>query len=243
MQVASTFRRLQAAAITNPEDAAAVAAANREPASLIDVPQAAFPLFMTTRDWLKALDASCAESFFARTADGHLVGREIDDWDGIGLEVDLGQDDWMDEEGDEYEDDVSDYSSSSADDDDAQPDEVPNWQEGWDQPGAAAAAADAVGRRQRRRAKAAGQAEEAAVHGNGHAAVQHLLAHEITYVSAAGFLCRETRPRMCLVLKLGSKGEAHVADMDAIASQLSSCSMLEGLVSYAVLSIDPWQQL
>jgi hypothetical protein len=72
------------------------------------------------------------------------------------------------------------------------------------------------------------------VHGNGHAAVQHLLAHEITYVSAAGFLCRETRPKMCLVLKLGSKGEAHVADMDAIASQLSSCSMLEGLVSHAV---------
>jgi hypothetical protein len=84
---------------------------------------------------------------------------------------------------------VSDYSSSSADDDDAQPDEVPNWQEGWDQPGAAAAA-DAVGRRQRRRAKAAGQAEEAAVHGNDHAAVQHLLAHEITYVSASGMLAQ-----------------------------------------------------
>lgn len=138
---------------------------------------------MTTRDWLKALDASCAESFFYRTPDGHLVGREIDDWDGIGLEVDLGQDDWLDD--DEVEGAESEYSSSEDyEDDDVNPDEVPaNWEAGWDQQPLAVAAADEPGRRQRRRAAANG-AGAAAANGNGEpVAVKHLLAHEVTYVS------------------------------------------------------------
>jgi hypothetical protein len=60
--------------------AARVASANREPANLINLPAYSYPLFFTTRDWLKALDASCEESFFVRTPDGRLLGREIVDW-------------------------------------------------------------------------------------------------------------------------------------------------------------------
>jgi hypothetical protein len=107
-QVASTFRKLQAAAITDASYAKKVKDADREPENLINLPAESFPLFMTTRNWLKALDASCAESFFERTADGRLAGREIDDWDGIGMEVDL-KEDWMSDdeasEGDAGEDD------------------------------------------------------------------------------------------------------------------------------------------
>lgn len=77
--MAFTFRRLQAAAITDPVYAARVASANREPANLINLPPYSYLLFFTTRDWLKALDASFEESFFVRTPDGRLFGREIDD--------------------------------------------------------------------------------------------------------------------------------------------------------------------
>lgn len=105
-QVAKTFRKLQAAAVTNPEDAAAIAAATAtDPVTLRGLPPAAFPLFTTTRQWLQLLDASCAEPFFARTADGALLtegGRvEAADWDGIGLGVDLGG--WGSDEEDEEE--------------------------------------------------------------------------------------------------------------------------------------------
>lgn len=94
-----TFRKLQAATITDPADAAAVAAATAaEPTSLINLAPAAFPLFTTTRQWLMLLDASVTQPFFARGPDGRLaagVGSGADeiggvtDWDGIGLEVDL----------------------------------------------------------------------------------------------------------------------------------------------------------
>lgn len=187
--MASTFRRLQAAAITDAATAAEVAAANHEPDTLINLPEAAFPLFMTTRDWLKALDASCAESFFVRTPDGRLLGREIDDWDGIGLEVDLGEGDWLDD--DEHEDDViSDVSSSSEEEDlmiiSEEEYDGAGWDEGWEeQPAGAAAAAGGGGRRQRRRAAAAaaGGGAAAAPEAEQAAVVKHLLAHEVTYVS------------------------------------------------------------
>jgi hypothetical protein len=104
--VAKTFRKLQAAAVTNADDAAAIAAATAtDPVTLRGLPSAAFPLFTTTRQWLQLLDASCAEPFFARTADGALLaegGRvEAADWDGIGLGVDLGG--WGSDEEDEEE--------------------------------------------------------------------------------------------------------------------------------------------
>jgi len=189
--VASTFRRLQAAAITVAATAAEVAAANHEPDTLINLPEAAFPLFMTTRDWLKALDASCAESFFVRTPDGRLLGREIDDWDGIGLEVDLGEGDWLDD--DEHEDDIisDDSSSSEAEEDDVISEEEAGagWDAGWEdlQP-AGAAAAGGGGRRQKRRAAAAaaGVGAAAAPEAEQAAVVKHLLAHEVTYVSGVG---------------------------------------------------------
>lgn len=116
-QVARTFRRLQAAAVTNPDDIAAIAAATAaEPTSLLNVPPATFPLFTTTRQWLLLLDASCATSFFARTPEGHMVGQEIRDWDGIGLEVELG-DDWLEDEVEDEGDDDGDEGGGSGDSD------------------------------------------------------------------------------------------------------------------------------
>jgi hypothetical protein len=55
-QVSRTFRKLQAATITDPADIAAVNAATAsEPSSLVNLAPAAFPLFTTTRQWLLLL--------------------------------------------------------------------------------------------------------------------------------------------------------------------------------------------
>ncbi len=109
-QVARTFRKLHAAAITNPADAAAVAAATaRSYSSLRDVPSAAFPLFVTTAEWLRLLDASCDASFFG------VGGGDEDeraDVDGIGLHVDLGG--W-DSDDDEYESEEEEGEEEEAD--------------------------------------------------------------------------------------------------------------------------------
>jgi hypothetical protein len=88
--VSRTFRKLQAAAIKDPAHAAAIAAAaSRDYPSLRDVPDAAFPLFATTAQWLRMLDASCDAPFFGAAG---AAGDERDDADGIGLHVELG--DW-----------------------------------------------------------------------------------------------------------------------------------------------------
>ncbi|KIZ02024.1 hypothetical protein MNEG_5936 [Monoraphidium neglectum] len=87
-QVSRTFRKLQAAAIADPADARAVAAAAaRDYPSLRDVPSAAFPLFVTTAQWLRMLDASCDVPFFAGPGG---EGEDREDADGIGLHVELG---------------------------------------------------------------------------------------------------------------------------------------------------------
>lgn len=193
-QVASTFRRLQTAAITDKSSASRVKDANREPENLINLPTESFPLFMTTRDWLKALDASCTESFFLRKADGRLVGREIDDWDGIGQEVDLA-DGWLsDDEGSEGEAGEDGSKEDGSKEAEEQPEDDVNSDEEVEANGEATAdaedgqqlaAAGEVGRRQRRRAAAAG-ADAAGANGNGEAAaVKHRLAEEVTYVSTA----------------------------------------------------------
>ena len=105
-QVSKTFRKLQAAAITDAADARAVAAAaGRDYPSLRAVPSAAFPLFVTTAQWLRLLDASCDVPFFAGGGDG----AEGEDADGIGLHVDLGGwDEDEEEEGEEEEDEEGD---------------------------------------------------------------------------------------------------------------------------------------
>jgi len=68
-QVSRTFRKLQAAAITDPQDAAAVAAATAaEPTSLVNLAPAAFPIFTTTRQWLKLLDARQVSMLSSRSS-------------------------------------------------------------------------------------------------------------------------------------------------------------------------------
>jgi hypothetical protein len=97
-QVSRTFRKLQAAAVASADDAAAIAAAAAvERTSLRDVPPAAFPLFVTSQQWLRMLDASCDERFFG----GGGEGGEDADPDGIGLHVDLRG--WDSEEDEEAE--------------------------------------------------------------------------------------------------------------------------------------------
>lgn len=113
--------------------------------------------------------------------------------DGIGLEVDLGQD-WLEDDEEDVADDGSEGSSSSGNDaaaeDELNPDDMDvDMLEAADeqqQPQQLAAGAAEVGRRQRR--KAAANSTQAAGAGDGNAqpaAVKHLLAQEVTYVSAA----------------------------------------------------------
>eukprot|EP00775_Hariotina_reticulata_P001454 gene1454-1796_t len=124
-QVSRTFRKLQAAAITDPQDAAAVAAATAaEPTSLINLAPAAFPIFTTTRQWLKLLDASCSgQQFFAPGLVSDQLGGEdeIEDWDGIGVGVNLqGWTDDEDEDDNESDDEAEDedFSEEESDNDD-----------------------------------------------------------------------------------------------------------------------------
>jgi len=129
---------------------------------------------MTTRDWLKALDASCSESFFVRTPDGGLAGREIEDWDGIGLEVDLGEPGWLEDDGSDCgsEGFGADPEVNAANVDD-------RWQQEQQPPAGHVAE---HGRRQRRRAGEAAPRDAAAPRDQ-HATMKHLLGHEVTYVS------------------------------------------------------------
>ena len=62
------------------------------PSRLQDVQQQAFPLFITSRQFLLMLDASCpGDSFFNRKADGSLM-RDIEGWEDEEAPIDLNMD-------------------------------------------------------------------------------------------------------------------------------------------------------
>ncbi|PSC76135.1 TPR and ankyrin repeat-containing 1-like isoform A [Micractinium conductrix] len=91
-QVARSFAKLRAAVVA-PEAAAAYAEATAaEPATLRDVPPEAFPLFLSSRAFLRMLDGTIEQPFFPRRADGTILWdrSEVDfDPDGTTLRVEL----------------------------------------------------------------------------------------------------------------------------------------------------------
>ncbi|GFH30803.1 uncharacterized protein HaLaN_29723, partial [Haematococcus lacustris] len=89
-QVRKAFRRMQLA-VLQPWDMLAVeAAAEGVYHSMQQVPTAAFPLFLTSREYLNMLDGTLAEPFLPRHEDGSVVQpKEIDEGDGEDTLVEL----------------------------------------------------------------------------------------------------------------------------------------------------------
>ena len=66
-QVAKAFRKLQANVLCDPEESQRLEELSRaEYHSLAGIPSDAFPLFWTTRQFLRALDATLPQPFFPR---------------------------------------------------------------------------------------------------------------------------------------------------------------------------------
>jgi hypothetical protein len=111
-QVAAAFRRLRAATFSDgagadaPGAAADAEAAEAPLTSLLAVPEHRFPLFLTSQEYLRLLDASLPDQFFtARAGDGQDDdGLDELDLDGADVEIDLdlrgGADDGSDSEDD-----------------------------------------------------------------------------------------------------------------------------------------------
>jgi hypothetical protein len=116
-QVAASFRRLRAATDDDAEAAAAAAEGAEAPlSSLLAVPQHRFPLFLTSAEYLRLLDATLPNPFLtSRDAPGGIGGDddELDelDLDGADVEIDLGGG------GDDDEDDEDDEDADDGDDD------------------------------------------------------------------------------------------------------------------------------
>ncbi|KAK9827525.1 hypothetical protein WJX74_008224 [Apatococcus lobatus] len=88
LQVAKAFRKLQAAVIGLEQAAELEKAAEQEIHTLSDVPTRLFPLFLSTRAYLWALDATLPEPFLARHPNGSLRSSPVGDGDAEGtLEV------------------------------------------------------------------------------------------------------------------------------------------------------------
>ncbi|GMH41232.1 hypothetical protein BSKO_09142 [Bryopsis sp. KO-2023] len=102
-QVEKTFRKLQAAVLSKDQLQHVIdLGKNAYPfRPFRDIPSAAFPLFLTTHQFLRMLDGTLQEPFFPRKEDGTLMhngGDEIlDDLDGMGLLVSLDECDSDDE--------------------------------------------------------------------------------------------------------------------------------------------------
>jgi len=84
-QVARAFRKLQTAALASSplELAECLEAANGEYATLNQIPDAAYPLFLTTKLFTQMLDGTLTTPFFARRENGTIISS-IDDLDNDG---------------------------------------------------------------------------------------------------------------------------------------------------------------
>lgn len=72
-QVARAFRRLQSAVLPAEEWEAVSAAAAAQYHTMRDVPDAAFPLFLSSRNFLRMLDGCLQSPFFPRAANGAII--------------------------------------------------------------------------------------------------------------------------------------------------------------------------
>lgn len=112
-QVARAFHKLQAAALADSLDVLVdyLHASSEEYATLAQVPDAAFPLFVTTKTFLRMLDGTVKSPFFPRRENGTvLMPLEEIDPDGMGIEIDL---DYTGGEDDEEFEDLDDAASSA----------------------------------------------------------------------------------------------------------------------------------
>ncbi|GMH41224.1 hypothetical protein BSKO_09134 [Bryopsis sp. KO-2023] len=102
-QVEKTFRKLQAAVLSKDQLQHVIdLGKNVYPfRPFRDIPSEAFPLFLTTRQFLRMLDGTLQEPFFPRKEDGTLLHEDrdeiLDDLDGMGLLVSLDECDSDDE--------------------------------------------------------------------------------------------------------------------------------------------------
>ncbi|KAJ9510267.1 hypothetical protein QJQ45_015579, partial [Haematococcus lacustris] len=125
-QVRRAFRRMQMAAMPPEEYQAAEAAGQKTYHSMADVPFEAFPLFLSSRQYLHMLDGSLEAPFFRRRRDGSIVQEaEADEVDqdsaDVVVDLDFGQGD--DEEGDEEEEEGGAVGQTGLDFDDGFDDE------------------------------------------------------------------------------------------------------------------------
>ncbi|KAK9842411.1 hypothetical protein WJX84_005751 [Apatococcus fuscideae] len=121
LQVAKAFRKLQAAVVGLEQAAELEQAALREIHTFANVSARAFPLFLSTRAYLYALDATLPSPFLKRNADGSLVSSPIDYGDAEGtlevVEMDLLDTDDDEADGDGSSADGRGDDTSGSDDD------------------------------------------------------------------------------------------------------------------------------
>ncbi|EFJ46513.1 hypothetical protein VOLCADRAFT_118102 [Volvox carteri f. nagariensis] len=174
-RVALAFRRLQSAVMAPAEFARVVAVANATYHTFHDVPSDAFPLFLSSRAFLRILDGSTGRPFFPRQPNGAILqlpddGEELDP-DGAALVVALDED--VSDDEDEVETETAAGNQGAGDGGAAGPDSASGNAEDTAAGGvvaleeemeAAAAAAAAVA------ARAAALADLEAGGGDGHAA-------------------------------------------------------------------------
>jgi hypothetical protein len=103
-EVARSFAKMRRAVVP-PEVADDLEAFAEQPLiTLKDVPAEAFPLFLSQKTYLEALDGTLAVPFFPRREDGSIMwerGGDASDPDGMSLEIDLSpESDYDDSEGD-----------------------------------------------------------------------------------------------------------------------------------------------
>ena len=114
-EVARSFAKMRRAVVP-PEVADELDALSEQSWAVLtlkDIPSEAFPLFLSQKNYLEALDGSLSEPFFPRREDGTILwerGHGYDDPDGMSQEIDLSP------ESDDDEDDDDDDDGAGSDD-------------------------------------------------------------------------------------------------------------------------------
>jgi len=102
-QVSRTFRKLQAAVLSEKDLQELTKLVQSDYHVLRDIPENVFPLFLTTRQYLRMLDGTLSKPFFPRRDNGAVALEDEDeqDPDGVDWEVDLDDDDDFDDDDDD----------------------------------------------------------------------------------------------------------------------------------------------
>lgn len=107
-EVARSFAKMRRAVVDPDKADELEALAERSFVTLKDVPAEAFPLFLSQKTYLEALDGTLAIPFFPRRGDGSIMwecGGDASDPDGMSQEIDLSPDSDYDESEEDNSDD------------------------------------------------------------------------------------------------------------------------------------------